>query len=66
MEGAIEAAGNVGVSAEDAAKNAILGAIQAADEIGGEASSSVKSALKGAASLPREIVESVLGKDEDK
>jgi len=45
------------------AKEAVLGAVEAADQIGTDAGSSVRKALLASASLPKDIVESALGKN---
>ncbi|HKC04773.1 MAG TPA: hypothetical protein VKC54_02795, partial [Patescibacteria group bacterium] len=59
-EGAIDAAGKAGKSADEAVKMAVGGAVEAADKVGGEAGNSVRNALKSAASLPKDLVEAAL------
>lgn len=62
VEGAMSGAGEVGMTGVEVTKAAIMGVIDAADEVGSEAGESVRKALLSAASLPKDVVESVIGK----
>ena len=60
MEGAINAAKNIGVDSTKAAGAAATGVIRAANEIGTEAGTTVRNALLSASSLPRDVIESAI------
>ena len=61
VEGAIDAAGQVGVKTEDAVREAAVGAVDAADAVGTEVGAAVRRALLSAASLPRDLIEAAIG-----
>ena len=66
VEGAVEAAGKVGTSTADAAREASLAAVKAADQVSTEVGKTVREALLSAASLPHDLIEKALGGSEKK
>lgn len=65
VQGAIQAAEDIGEDSGELAKSAVMGTLKAADEIGSEAGGIVRKALLNAAALPHDIIDALLtGKTE--